>query len=181
MRVYVALLLGLICLSACSGPDTPSPRAELTPMPSAPVDPIDAVLKASIEHFLRDTGAPASSLYSFTRDDLNGDQRRDALVLFENPYGYWCGLYGCTMLVMQATDSDFNLINSVEPVRGPLLISDTKTNGWNDIIIRVSGRWDETKDVALQYNGAAYPPHPSELPPYMELASITTKRVFKNQ
>ena len=41
-------------------------------------------------------------MYDFRRVDLNGDGKRDALVLFTNPYGYWCGDNGCSMLVMKA-------------------------------------------------------------------------------
>jgi hypothetical protein len=75
---------------------------------------------------------------------------------FKNPYGYWCDTHGCTMLVMRAGNDKFELVNAIQPVRAPLYVSNTESNGWKDIIVRVTGRWDESKDVAMTYNGAQY-------------------------
>lgn len=173
----------MLCLAgflvSCAAADPKPARVALHPVPpSGPVDPPDAAVRNSVRKFLAETGAPAASLFTFSRHDLDGDGRRDALVLFKNPYGYWCGLHGCTMLVMKAGDSDFTLVNSVEPVREPLYISDIKTNGWKNIIVHISGRTEKTKDVALQFDGEKYPSHPSELPPYLSLASNMYTKIF---
>lgn len=154
----------------------------MTPLlPDAVIDPPDASLRPAMDNFLKSTNAPAFSRYSFRRHDLNGDGRREALVILTNPYGYWCGLYGCTLLVMEANNDGFTLSSTIQTVREPIYISDIKTNGWNDIIVRVSGRWSETKDVALQFNGAAYPPNPSELPSYLQLASSQGTKLFNER
>jgi hypothetical protein len=128
-------------------------------------DPDDTVMVDSITAFLKITGAPVSSSYEYTRVDLNADKRRDALVLLKNPYGRWCDINGCTMLVLRANDDSFSIVNEIRPVRGPLYVSPVRTNGWNDIIMRVDGRRTQTKDVAIRFDGKKYPADPSALPP----------------
>src|SRR5688572_26978230 len=109
------ILTSVLLLGACAGSDT----MNLTPQASNNVDPTDAQMRASVLAFLSDTGAPVSSMYDFQRVDLDEDGRRDALVLFKNPYGYWCDTHGCTMLVLKAGHETFELVNAIQPVRGP--------------------------------------------------------------
>lgn len=174
-----ALFLGMtVMLAACGGGAHHAARQPLTPMPQAMPEPSDQQLAAAVVKFLEQSDAPISSIFTHRRVDLNGDGRRDALVIFKNPYGYWCGLYGCTMLVMKAGHDDFELVSAVQPVREPLYISKHKTNGWNDIIIHVSGRWAEAKDVALQFDGKHYPNNPDSLPPHLRFAAREDTRLF---
>mgnify|MGYP000504120311 CR=1 FL=1 len=165
MRIFhltIALLLALF-VQGCAG----TPQTEPSSKPSATVkDPTNEDLKAAMLAFLKKTGAPVSSTYNFVRFDLNGDKRREAILVLNSPYGYWCGTHGCVMLVMKAHDDKFTLVNSIQPVREPIYISRTKTKGWNNLIVRISGRWDETKNVLLRYDGSKYPKNPTKLPPY---------------
>lgn len=124
-----------------------------------------------VNTFLVEMGAPVASTYEFNRIDLDKDGLRDALVLLKSPYGYWCGMHGCALLVLQAENDNFQLVNAVQPIRTPLYISSQETNGWKDLVVRVSGRWDTAKDVALKFNGTQYPADPSTLPPDFEIAA----------
>lgn len=162
-----AALLTVLSLSlaACSS-GSDHAGGPLTPVPNGPVDPSDDILRVAVADFLQTSGAPVSSKFQFSRFDLDADGRRDALVLFSNPYGYWCDINGCTMLVLKAGDDRFTLINAIQPVRGPLYIGDSQSNGWKDIVVRVSGRWNAAKDVAMRYNGHEYPQNPDALPPF---------------
>lgn len=164
------MLIGLagLMLAACGSSERTiavAPTPGLTPMPEFN-DPDDFALRRAVQGFLAETGSPLYSGYEFTRADLNDDGRRDALVLFTNPYGFWCGGHGCTMLVMRAGDESFTLVNSIQPIRTPVRIKDQKMNGWNTIIARVSGRTERPKDVALMFDGQGYPQDPSTLPPF---------------
>jgi putative lipoprotein len=177
--IYIFLALGLSgLLTACGGPQKQANFEPLMTVPSVRADPGDEVLRAAVKSFLAESGAPAASTYTFRRFDLDSDGRRDALVIFGTPYGYWCGLYGCTMLVMKAEDEDFTLVSTVQTVREPLFVSDITTNGWKNIIVHISGRWEKTKDVALQFDGKSYPVNPSELPSYLQLASNSGTKLF---
>lgn len=152
-------------LNACSSaPESYDEAGPLVPMHDVK-DPSDQELDHSVRKTLAEMKAPVYSGYEFRRIDLNKDGRRDALVLFKTPYGYWCGTHGCTMLVMEAHNKDFTLVNSIQPVRAPVYSTNSETNGWRDIIIRVSGRWDDAKDVAAKYNGRAYPLDPADIEP----------------
>ena len=130
------------------------------------IDPTNEQLKTAMLDFLKSTGAPVSSTYNFVRFDLNGDKRREAIIMIKSPYGYWCGTHGCVMLVMRAHDNGFTLVNSIQPVREPIYISRTKTNGWNNLVVRISGRWSETKNTLLRFDGKKYPKDPSILGEY---------------
>ncbi|HOO82720.1 MAG TPA: hypothetical protein PK513_09470 [Alphaproteobacteria bacterium] len=130
------------------------------------IDPDDAILRESVSYFLENSEAPSASTYDFERIDLNEDGRRDALILFKTPYGYWCGTHGCTMLILRAHNNHFSLVNDIQPIREPVYISPAKSHGWKNLLVRVSGRWDKAKNVVMAYNGEKYPNDPSNLPPF---------------
>ena len=147
-------------------------------MPMGPVDPSDSIARDAVALFLKETGSPAYSSYDIRRIDLDADGRRDALVLLKSPYGYWCGAHGCAMLVLKASNDSFTLVNAIQPIREPLYIGQAQTNGWKDLIVRVSGRWDKAKDVAMKFDGSTYPSNPSNLPPTIRMASSDDIRFF---
>lgn len=163
-------LLGLICMllvaGCASAPEqTPDP---LTPMPEVQLkkDPGNEIFMQAVAAYIRERGGPGNTRYEFTRLDLNGDGRREGIILMKSPHQYWCGFNGCYMVIFEAHNESFTMKSEVAPVRGPLMISDKTTNGWNDIIVGVSGRMDaERKHVALQFDGKSYPPQPAFVPP----------------
>lgn len=101
--------------------------------------------------------------HQIARIDLNGDGQKDALVLLENPM-YFCGTGGCTMLVFKGTKSGFEFVSRSSLIRSPVLVSETKTHGWRDLIVEVSGGGATPKTVALKYTGSKYPLNPSTQP-----------------
>lgn len=158
--------IGLFLLGGCqSAPKQKITANPLTPAPEKVIDPDDFQLQKSVLSVLREMSAPMHSNYDYRRIDLNEDGRRDAIILFKTPYGYWCGTHGCTMLVMEAHNDHFTLVNSIQPVRPPIYETSNKTNGWKDIVIRVSGRWHKAKNVSAKYNGQQYPLDPSDIEP----------------
>jgi hypothetical protein len=174
----VVILTTALLLAACSHGGCCNQSAALTPL-ADPVDPDDSVMRDAVTAFLTEQGAPISSMYEYQRVDLDGDKRRDALVLFKNPYGFWCGTHGCTMLIMKASDDSFELVNAIQPVRAPLYVSDQQTNGWRDIIVRVTGRkFDDSKDALMAFDGTQYPDNPDLQPSAFYLAENTAQRVF---
>lgn len=159
----LALFLPLL-LQGCSSSKTET----LTPFPGTTkvTDPSNEMLKTAMLDFFKSTGAPISSTYNFVRFDLNNDKRREAIVMIKSPYGYWCGTHGCVMLIMKANNNGFTLVNSIQPVREPIYISRTSTNGWNNLVVRVSGRWSDTKNTLLRFDGRNYPKDPGKLEEY---------------
>ncbi|MFK7839045.1 MAG: hypothetical protein AB8B83_01840 [Bdellovibrionales bacterium] len=150
-------------LIGCTPSTTTNNRVET---PTTFKDPTNEQLHEAILNFMKTTGAPVSSTYNFVRFDLDGDKRREAIIMVKAPYGYWCGQHGCVLMVMKAHNNGFTFVNAVQPVREPIFISRAKTNGWNNVVVRISGRWSETKNVLLRFDGKQYPDNPETLSPY---------------
>jgi len=109
--------------------------------------------------------------------DLNGDGLQDALVLLENPM-YYCGTGGCTMLVFKGTKPGFEFVSRSSLIRGPVLVSEARTHGWRDLIVKVSGGGITPKMVALKYTGSKYPLNPSRLPALPKKQQMKGTKVF---
>lgn len=177
--LLTALTLSVLpFIAGCASSDESTPKSALTPLPAIPIDPSDKLLKRDLQIFLEQTGAPTASSYDLARFDLNADGRREALVLFKTPYGYWCDMHGCTMLVFKAYDDHFTLVNAIQPLREPLYIDALETKGWKNMGVRVSGRWNDAKDVVLQFDGRTYPSNPADLPPYPRDMHTASTRLF---
>jgi hypothetical protein len=156
------ILAALLAVTACSSPKPEQRQVMLTP-PSAVIDPSDAALRSAIQTYLASAKAPGFARYQYHRVDLNNDNRRDAVVILHTPYNQWCGQHGCTMVVMKASNTAFTPISTSAPVRTPIYLATTSTQGWRDIIVPVSGRMQGRKDVLITFNGAGYPASPENL------------------
>jgi len=167
-----------LSLAACGSTEEP-PISYEPPAPHAPVDPTDAQLVAAIQQHLKDINGPLNSQYEYVRVDLNNDGLREGLVLFNLPHTYWCGWSGCAMEVFQAGDNSFKMVSQTDKIRGPIVVGQTSTNGWDDLIVRLSGTEYADQNIVLKYDGNAYPQSPvnqEELP--YDIASITGLRLF---
>lgn len=160
--LLVPMILGTGC---SSNQDLKQAEAPLTPGPPPVIDPSDIVLRESVLGIMKDTGGPLNSNYTYQRVDLDSDGRRDAIVLFKTPYGFWCGTHGCTMFVMKAHNDSFSMVSAIQTVRPPIHVSEMETNGWKNLILRVSGRSTKAKDVAMKFDGRTYPQYPDVVDP----------------
>lgn len=177
----LATTLPLLPLLAACGTTEETPMAFSAPSEyTLPVDPTDSKLVAAIQQHLIDQKGPLNSQYEYVRADLNGDGLREGIVMFNLPHSYWCGWSGCTMAVFQAGDDTFSKVSETSRIRGPIVIGETKTNGWDDIIVRQSGSTSNAdRNVALRYDGSAYPESPvvgDEIP--FDIAFLTGPRFF---
>lgn len=152
----------------------------MTPMSSLSEDPHDGALMEAISGFLATQNAPANSEYEYTRVDLDGDGRREGIVLFKLPHTYWCGWDGCGMAIFKADNQEFTPLSTVSNVRGPIYVSDKGHQGWRDIIIRTSGTHMPDKNIVLAYDGAGYPKSPLLAPTLQQkLSSLRTEKFFR--
>lgn len=155
-NLALSIIFALI-LTSCGGS---SQNAGLTPLPSSLNDPSDEALFEAVTRFIAAQGAPPNSVYDHERIDLNGDGARDGIVLFKLPHTHWCGWDGCGMAIFQARGKQFSLVNTISGVRAPIYIGNQTTNGWKDIILRVTGTNMPDKNVVLKFNGNQYPTTP---------------------
>jgi hypothetical protein len=174
----LALIALLPILAACGTTQEAMSPSQIKEA-HAPVDPSDSLLAAAVKQHLTNIQGPQNSQYEFVRKDLNGDGLREGIVLFNLPHSYWCGWSGCTMAIFQAGDNDFALVNETSRIRGPLVISQNQTNGWEDIVVRLSGTDLADRNVVLKYDGNTYPTNPIDQDevPY-DIASISGMRIF---
>lgn len=77
----------------------------------------------------------------------------------------FCGSGGCTVLLLTAKG---DLITRFTVTGSPILIADTKTKGWNDLILH-----SDNKDHLIKFDGKTYPSNPSTQPVYTSNPSQT--------
>jgi hypothetical protein len=177
--ILTSALFLCLFLTACGS--SLSERDVLTPMPFAEnqQDPSDEALAMAVSNLVEEQNAPPNSVYDFERVDLNGDGKRDGIVLFKLPHTHWCGWDGCGMAVFEARDDDFVPVATISSVRGPIYIPNTENEGWRDIIIRVSGTNLPDRNIVMKYNGRSYPQSPLLAPTLdIPLSALQTDRYF---
>lgn len=173
--VAVLVLPSLVACSSTGGEEL----ATAPDMFPEPVDPSDSTLLSSIQDYLAESKGPKNSQYEYVRADLNGDGLREGIVLFNLPHSYWCGWSGCTMAVFRAGDNRFDMMSKTSRIRGPIVVSQNQTDGWDDIGVRLSGTDYADRNVLLKFDGVGYPATPvnEEEIPY-NLASLGGPRLF---
>jgi len=123
-------------------------------------------VKAAMEDYFKRINAPAFSQYDFVRRDLNGDHLKEALIYVTTPYGRWCGVHGCNLVILQAHINGFSLMGSFENIRPPFYISKETSQGWHDIAIEENGNLHKkAKTYILRFNGNNYSRPPKQ--PYV--------------
>lgn len=93
--------------------------------------------------------------------NINEDTKKEIFVGLTG--SYFCGSGGCTVLLL---NSDGELITKFTVTEYPLLIAETYTKGWNDLILHSQG-----KDHLMKFNGKTYPSNPSIQPDYIPVSS----------
>lgn len=177
---FLLLHFGLGLVLLITGCSFGGKSEKVTSSHPAIIDPADALVREALLLYFTAASEPISSTYRMVRHDLNKDGRRDALVYIKAPFSHWCSFQGCPMLVLKARNDGFNVISKIAPVRGPITIAPSQTNGWDNLIIRVSGRSDQRlKDVLLRYDGASYPSNPEALPEYALSERHVGRRIFE--
>lgn len=100
--------------------------------------------------------------YYYNRVDLNNDNIPETFVYLTGPL--LCGTGGCSGLIFTQADSEYKLLSRFSLVRTPVIISDTTTNGWKDIIMYVAGGGIKGGYKRLTFDGVTYPLNPSIQP-----------------
>ena len=100
--------------------------------------------------------------YHYNKVDLNGDGQLDAVVSILNQMS--CGTGGCPMLIFRGNGGNYQLLTEMSVSRPPLIVLSTKTNGWNDLVMFVSGGGIEPYYSLLKFDGKIYPENPTVEP-----------------
>ncbi|WP_313757276.1 hypothetical protein [Tissierella sp.] len=95
--------------------------------------------------------------YFYNYIDLNGDEKEEIFVYLIGKSVSGSG--GSTALIIDK--ESHKIISNFTLVQNPIIISEEKTNGWNNIIMNVSGGGVESFYAKLGFDGEKYPSNPS--------------------
>jgi hypothetical protein len=114
-------------------------------------------------------GAPESeedrtnTRYLSTTVDLNGDGKPETIVYILG--SNWCGGGGCPMLILATQNGHYKLITRTTVTQLPIRLLPTRTNGWRDLAVSVSGGGIRPDyEARLTFNGTRYPSNPTVAP-----------------
>ena len=101
--------------------------------------------------------------YYYNRVDLNGDGRAEVLVYLFGTY--MCGTGGCNTLVFRQDEAGgYQLVADISLTHNPVVVSERRTKGWNDLIFLVAGGGVRAHYAVLRFDGKTYPNNPTDLP-----------------
>jgi heat shock protein HslJ len=104
--------------------------------------------------------------YVYGRVDLNGDGRKEVLVLLMG--SIFCGTGGCNLLLFSESGDGYTLINDFPRSRLPVIASPRETAGWHDLIRLETGGGAAPSYVRHAFDGKTYVEQerlPAEPPP----------------
>lgn len=152
------LALGL-SLAACKKDAAPS---EPTATASAgPVEDVTEAAPMTAEDWIRahHKDAVSSDLgklqYATAETDLDGDGTPEVLVYLGGPM--FCGTGGCNLAVLKRQDGDLIQVSETSVVQLPVGVLDSKSHGWRDLAVSVSGGGMAEGVSRLRFTGRRYP------------------------
>lgn len=107
--------------------------------------------------------------YYYNKVDLNEDGIPEVFVFLVGPFV--CGTGGCSGVIFKVENGEYKTLSRFSLVRNPVIISNSKTNGYKDIIMYVAGGGIESFFAELKYDGTTYPSNPS-IQPKVEQGTI---------
>lgn len=118
--------------------------------------------------------------YFYNKIDLNGDNKPEVLVHVVGPT--FCGTGGCTTLIFKSAGQNYQLVSTITVSRLPIIVTNQKTNGWNDLILnaRGGGRGSASNSglYLVRFNGRTYPEAPDRGIKLSQDFTITGKDLF---
>ncbi|UZT07080.1 hypothetical protein [Clostridium sp. LQ25] len=110
--------------------------------------------KALKEKYDLDDKGAKETRYYYNCIDLNGDGVNEIFVEVVGPITSGTG--GDSAVIYKDNNGTLEEISDFTLIRNPIIISDEKSNGWNDIIVEYSGGGAPKKYVILKYDGNEY-------------------------
>lgn len=103
--------------------------------------------------------------YYYNKVDLNEDGKPEIFAyLVGSPV---CGTGGCSAVIFKQENEQYTVLSKFTLVNNPVIISNSKTKGYRDIIMHVSGGGIESFSALIRYDGTTYPSNPSIQPKVM--------------
>lgn len=132
--------------------------------------------KAIADYLDYDKNEDGEITYFYNYTDLNGDEKEEIFVYLLGDSVSGSG--GSTALIVEK--ENYKVISKFTLVQNPIIISEEKTNGWNNIIMPVSGGGVEPFYAKLDFDGEKYPSNPSTASKVEEGSIIKGTAIISN-
>ena len=131
--------------------------------PAAAQPSRNAALHAFLqERFGADRTSYPDTRYVVAWADLNGDRRPEALVYLIS--GNACGSGGCTLYIYTPEQGGWYQHGSLTVTNPPIMVLNSRTHGWRDLAVRVSGGGARPHDAIVRQGRVTYQSNPSLAP-----------------
>lgn len=126
-------------------------------------------LKSYLQEDYQEVPGRKSLQYDYKLVDLNGDGTRELLVYVDG--GPWTG--GAGLTVLKLSGGKWRQVTQTSIGWSPIRVLRTRTNGWRDLSVLVSGGGvTRPYEARLRFNGKGYPENPS-VPPASHVPTST--------
>lgn len=120
----------------------------------------DATLHVFLqERFAEDRASYPDTRYAAGWADLNDDGRLEAFVYLMS--GNYCGSGGCDLFIYTPEQNSFQQLARTSVTQPPVRALNSRTGGWRDIAVGVSGGGARAGTVVLRQQGGTYPANPT--------------------
>lgn len=109
-------------------------------------------------------------------EDLNGGTNCEVIVYLWGPD--FTGTGGDTLIVFSEDNGEYEFISKTTLVNMPIIISNSKTNGFNDIIVYVTGGGGKSGSYSILKNEGGRYPLNSSVQPKVNIDKIHVKRLI---
>ena len=153
-----------LAITACSDGEAPVATDTSENMSvEAPANPPSPTREDDIRHFLLQEFPDAAPMqYALAWNDLDGDGTDEAIIYLVTPY--FCGTGGCNTLVLAPAGPMWSKVAEISVSRTPISVLTSKSNGWKDLVVSISGGGGPSGRMVLKYDGKSYPMNPTVAP-----------------
>lgn len=143
---------------------------------------VSVVPSGALKKFLRsylgpDSGAPDRTTRFTVVTVKTREMAAEEQIVYVSGWA-WCGSGGCTLLILEPTDSSFKVLGRVTIVRLPVRLLHTMNHGHPDIGVLVQGGGVQAGyEAVLSFDGVTYPENPS-VPPARPVTSSLGKEII---
>jgi heat shock protein HslJ len=126
------------------------------PFSTEPDPALEAAILEAIPDYTREMVEidNRTARYVHARVDLNGDDRDEIFVYMLG--SIFCGSGGCNLLLFQESGRGFSLVNNFPISRLPVIVSESTTRGWQDLMRPESGGGAPPSFVRHTFDGTRY-------------------------
>lgn len=151
-------------------------RATLTPIPA-----LEQAILQQLPGYRYRAGDPTTQAirYLYNQVDLNDDGVAEVLVYLSGTPT--CNTAGCSLLIFQPSGNGYRLVSRLEAIRNPVIVTDQRTRGWNDLVVYVDDGVGQGAYRRLPFDGRGYPSNPFIQPVITGNTVVTGQAVISDR